>query len=135
VEKSFEWMRILRAGAESGWLAHNIRLELGAPTDVYNIREKHQLDWGRISGPLTLRHWQSGDRYRYAGRFKEERLKLLFQKARIPVWERRSWPVLMCGVSIGWTRGFGVAAGLERTESTEMVLTILDVSGFPNRKP
>ncbi len=141
VEKSFEWMRIVPAGSASDGFAYEIRLELRAPTDVYNNREKHQLDWGRISGPLKLRHWQSGDRYRCAGRLKEERLKLLFQKARIPVWERRTWPVLMCGESIGWTRGFGVAAGLERTESTEMVLAIQDGSffwpgaGFPNRKP
>jgi tRNA(Ile)-lysidine synthase len=132
-EKSFEWLRITAAGAEDKQMGQDIGLELLPADSVYNS-EKHQLDWGRISGPLKLRTWQSGDRYRQVGRSKEDRLKLLFQKARVPVWERRSWPVLLCGESIGWTREFGVAAGLERTASTEMVLLVRDFPGFPNRK-
>jgi tRNA(Ile)-lysidine synthase len=128
VEKSFEWVRILPVGYIDPAKPSDIRLELRAAADVYNI-SKHQLDWGIISGPLKLRCWQSGDRYRRAGQLKEDRLKLLFQKARVPVWERRRWPVLMCGEGIGWTRGFGAAAGLERTESTQVVLLIQDVLG------
>lgn len=132
-ERSFEWLRITRTGAEEQQIGQNIGLELRPADSVYNSG-KHQLDWGRISGPLKLRTWQSGDRYMQVGRSKEDRLKLLFQKARVPVWERRSWPVLLCGESIGWTREFGVAAGLERTASTEMVLLVRDFPGFSNRK-
>lgn len=132
-EKSFEWLRITPAGTGEEY-GHDIGLELRPAQSVYN-GEKHQLDWDLISGPLKLRTWQSGDRYRLVGRSKEERLKLLFQKGRIPAWERRSWPVLICGESIGWTREFGVAAGLERTESTHTVLVVRDLSGFSNRKP
>jgi tRNA(Ile)-lysidine synthase len=132
VERSFEWLRIARPGPRTNEINLNIRLELLSAESVYN-ENKHQLDWGLVSGPLALRTWRPGDRYQRVGRPKEERLKLLFQKARIPVWERRSWPVLLCGNSIAWTREFGAAAGLGRTGTTRIVLLIHDLSGFPNR--
>jgi tRNA(Ile)-lysidine synthase len=133
VEKSFEWLRFAAAGAVERDVLDGVGLELLAASSVYN-EDEHQLDWGSLSGPLKLRSWHPGDRYRRVGRPTEERLKLLFQKARIPVWERRSWPVLLCGDKIVWARKFGVAEGAERTESTQMVLLIRDPSGFPNLK-
>jgi tRNA(Ile)-lysidine synthase len=132
VERSFEWVRFVKAGTKERDVLDGVGLELLAAGSVYNKGE-HQLDWGSLSGPLRLRRWQPGDRYRRVGRPKEERLKLLFQKARVPAWERRSWPVLICGDRIVWTREFGVAAGSERTENTQMVLHVKDISGFPNR--
>jgi len=132
VEKSFEWVRFARAGSAEPDVLDGVGLELLDAANVYN-GERHQLDWGILSDPLRLRSWQAGDRYRRVGRSKEERLKLLFQKFRVPVWERRSWPVLTCGDRIVWTREFGAAAGVERTESTRMVLVVKDMPGFPNR--
>jgi tRNA(Ile)-lysidine synthase len=134
VERSFGESRMVASGGGEGGIAAKIRLELLPAASVYN-GDKYQLDWERLSPPLMLRSWLPGDRYRRAGRDKEERLKLLFQKARVPVWERRSWPVLVCGGNIAWTREFGPAAGFERTESTQTVLLISDLSGFSNRNP
>ena len=37
---------------------------------------------------------------------------MLFQQARIPVWERTQWPVLTDAGSIVWTRRFGAAAAV-----------------------
>jgi tRNA(Ile)-lysidine synthase len=131
VERSFSWLRFTPVGEAEAEFEPKVSLELLEADSIYN-EDKHQLDWGGLSGQLELRRWQAGDRYQRVGRPKEERLKLLFQKARVPVWERRSWPVLICGDKIVWTRGFGVAAGSERTANTEMVLVVKDVSGFPN---
>jgi tRNA(Ile)-lysidine synthase len=94
---------------------------------VYN-RNEHQLDWGRVSGPLELRYWHPGDRYRRVGRSNEDRLKLLFQKERIPIWERQRWPVLVCGNQIVWTRRFGPVAYLARGPETRTVLLIQESS-------
>jgi tRNA(Ile)-lysidine synthase len=133
-ERSFEWLRLVRREELGCKYKLDLRFELLQAEGVYNVIE-HQLDWGRVCGPLTLRSWKPGDRYRRPGRNREEKLKDLFQEARVPVWERRCWPVLLCGESIGWTREFGVAAGLERTEGTRLVLCVHDLSGFPNRNP
>jgi tRNA(Ile)-lysidine synthase len=134
VEKSFEWFRFIKVGSEAADVLNGVYLEQVAADGVYN-GEQYQLDWGSLSGPVKLRCWQAGDKYRRVGRFKEERLKVLFQKARVPVWDRRCWPVLVCENRIVWTRGFGIAAGAERSKSTERVLLVRDISGFPNLNP
>ena len=46
-----------------------------------------------VNVALTLRNWRPGDQYQPAGSNQEQKLKILFQKARIPQWERGGWPV------------------------------------------
>ena len=79
-----------------------------SPT-VYN-GDMGWLDRDRVSGSLVLRNWRPGDQYQPLGRSRAEKIKLLFQEFRIPIWERRHWPVLLDGESIIWSRRFGVAA-------------------------
>jgi tRNA(Ile)-lysidine synthase len=90
---------------------------------VYNCR-MGGLDWQRLSGRLEWRSWQAGDRYRPSGSTGEEKIKTLFQRARIPVWERRYWPVLTDGPSIVWVRQFGPAAEFEANSGSRWVLVI-----------
>jgi hypothetical protein len=54
---------------------------------------------------------------------------LLFQNARVPLWERQAWPVLVNGEDIIWTRRFGVAAAYARSARTVRVLHVREVSG------
>jgi len=86
------------------------------------------LDWDRISGALEVRNWRPGDQYRPVGHAGEERLKFLFQQARIPLWERRSWPVITHGDEIIWSRRFGPAASLVATPESRMLLRIQETS-------
>jgi len=86
------------------------------------------LDWDRISGALELRNWRPGDQYRPVGHAGGERIKLLFQQARIPLWERRSWPVITSGNEIIWTRRFGPAADLMATPQSRVLLKIWETS-------
>jgi tRNA(Ile)-lysidine synthase len=104
-----------------------LTFKLASADCVYNENE-HQIDWGLISGSLELQYWQPGDRYRRVGRSNEEKLKVLFQKARVPVWERQSWPILRCGNQIAWARKFGAAAQFARTPLTQVVLLICENS-------
>jgi tRNA(Ile)-lysidine synthase len=82
------------------------------------------LDWQRLSGPLEWRNWRAGDRYRPAGSTGVEKIKTLFQRARIPIWERRLWPVLTDGPSIVWVRRFGPAAEYQASQDSRWVLAI-----------
>jgi len=54
----------------------------------------------------------------------QEKIKALFQQARIPLWERRHWPVLTDGPSIVWARRFGPAAGLVAEQGAQVILKI-----------
>lgn len=79
-------------------------------TGGYTNRDGFVLDADRVPRSLILREKRSGDRWGGRGRLKE-----LFQRARVPEWERGGWPVLTAQgdpvdeARVVWCRGFGVA--------------------------
>ena len=93
---------------------------------VYNGR-MFCVDWERLSGALDLRNWRPGDQYQPCGRTGEEKIKTLFQEFRIPLWERRHWPVLIDGNSIVWARQFGPAARFASGPGTRQILRIREI--------
>ncbi len=60
--------------------------------------------------PLTLRNWRPGDRWIPAAE-EAVSLKELFQRHRIPLWERRDWPILEQEGRILWAGEFGAVPG------------------------
>lgn len=97
---------------------------------VYN-REVGCLDWGSLSGRIVLRNWRPGDQYQPIGRSRREKIKTLFQEFRIPIWERRHWPVLTDGGSIVWARRFGPAANCAANSSSGIILQIRESETSP----
>jgi tRNA(Ile)-lysidine synthase len=73
---------------------------------------------------FELRNWRPGDRYRPVGRSAEEKIKLMFQEGRIPLWERRHWPIITYNGVILWTRQFGAAADFAAGPEARVVLRI-----------
>lgn len=152
VYRSFEWLRLAPPGMDR-LENRNFRLPAPVPGTVplpggslavlielienkkatesadsrYN-RLMDWLDWDRISGALEVRNWRPGDQYRPVGHTGEEKLKFLFQQARVPLWERRSWPVITHGDEIIWSRRFGPAASLIATPESRMLLRIQETS-------
>ncbi len=149
VFRSFDWMRLSDAGAARP--ARDYSLPVLPPCMVrlpgggaisFEIREKpnfgaqcdkleDSLNWPEVSalpelrgGALELRNWRPGDRYRPAGQDREQKIKQMFQEARIPLWERRHWPVLAAGARVLWTRRFGVADGLKQEAQSGFALCI-----------
>ena len=87
------------------------------------------LDWDRISGALEVRNWRPGDQYRPVGHSGEEKIKLLFQQARIPLWERRRWPVITTSQDeIIWARRFGPAADWAATSESRVLLKVRETA-------
>lgn len=82
------------------------------------------LDWNRLSGSLEVRNWRPGDQYQPVGHSGAEKIKVLFHQARIPLWERRHWPVVTMGEAILWARRFGPAAGFAANPGSRAVLSI-----------
>lgn len=82
------------------------------------------LDWNRLPGSLEVRNWRPGDQYQPVGHSGPEKIKVLFHEARVPLWERRHWPVVTMGDVIVWARRFGPAAGFAAKPGVGPVLGI-----------
>jgi len=92
----------------------------------YNEEELGWLDWDRTPRPLWLRNWRPGDRLRPRGAAGEEKLKSLFHSRKVPLWQRRSWPVVASQEVIVWSRGFGVAAEFAAGQGSRTILEIFE---------
>jgi tRNA(Ile)-lysidine synthase len=150
--RSFDWLRFAKPAAVPGLETRNysfavvlpgefpipgenfsISLELFEKTAdqmacefVYNSGMVW-VDQERLSGALTLRNWRPGDRYHAFGSSGEQKIKSLFQEFRVPLWERRHWPVLTDGNSVVWARRFGPATGVIARPETRRLLKIEEV--------
>jgi tRNA(Ile)-lysidine synthase len=160
VLRSFEWVRFAASGWASG-SKYDFSLPLGVPASVelprsrtritLQILEKAELgevygtvvddlDWQRVSvckgvpSGLELRNWRPGDQYRRVGRSKREKIKALFQKARVPLWERSKWPIITWNGVILWSRCFGPAAEFAADAASRVVLRVAEtVSSSSNQ--
>ena len=151
VYRSFDWLRFAPPGFDSR-LARDFETPLSVPgrtkviereitiemelidlKGVYNSEmqglDSAGLDWvcsaeSSFHG-LTLRNWRPGDQYRPQGRPAAEKIKSLFQEHRVPLWERRSWPVIVDGNNaIVWSRKFGAATQFAARPDSRKVLII-----------
>jgi tRNA(Ile)-lysidine synthase len=86
-----------------------------------------------LTGSLSARNWEPGDQMERAAGRKPEKLKSLFQEFRVLLWERRSWPVVMAGEEIVWSRCFGSAAKFKANEESRNIVRLIyraaDLSG------
>ncbi|MGA2182020.1 MAG: tRNA lysidine(34) synthetase TilS [Bryobacteraceae bacterium] len=152
VLRSFDWIRFrpLRKGGEPRrGFSHpivppctiewpeggTISFEIGSFEIRTNGCDKLEagLDWPEIlslpelrEGTLELRNWTPGDCYRPAGRSSEQKIKQMFQEARIPLWKRREWPVLVAAGRVLWSRQFGPAAEFAVTGASASRLSICE---------
>jgi tRNA(Ile)-lysidine synthase len=114
--------------------ALTIDTELVNGFDVYN-KQRDLLDLDRCRVPLWLRNWRPGDSYCRQGEPGAQKIKQLFQEFRVPLWERRTWPVIVSGNPqdetseslVVWTRRFGTAEQFAATEGSSRVLKIREM--------
>lgn len=153
VERSFGVLRFTRAGerpvaeyqrelpvpgvaavGQGGERLVRARLRsVSARSPLYNRAQTALVDWGRVSGALCLRNWRQGDRYRPLGMRAPRSIGDLFQKARVPVWHRREWPVVAAAGGavprrIVWARRFGPAHEYSVRPGTRRVLVLDEVA-------
>jgi tRNA(Ile)-lysidine synthase len=100
-----------------------IRLD---PVDYRYNTDGCCLDRERVSFPLTVRNWRPGDWFQPAGVERPRKMKDLFQKARVPSWERYRWPILAGEGAILWTRRFGVSASAAASPATRHGLRVIE---------
>lgn len=149
VFRSFDWIRLAPSGSANGQ-ARDYSVALKVPGSVelpgsqaritLQILEKmesqksrdilvDELDWQRLTSggappSLELRNWRPGDQYQPVGQSKQQRVKFLFQEARIPLWERGKWPIITYNGDIVWSRRFGASAELAAGPESRIVLRV-----------
>jgi len=148
--RSFEWIRLARPEMALQSIGFSCPLQVPGSLELpgsgsritLQVIEKearaepcvtvvNELDWQRFRGgrgapSLELRNWRPGDQYRRVGHSKAEKIKFLFQEARIPLWERGNWPIITYNDSIVWARRFGAAAGFATGPETRIVLQVVE---------
>lgn len=144
--KEFDWFILgpaSTAGEEEGYchpvsvpgevavpqLGLSFRFEIIEPSGhpkAYNDSEKVGLDPQKMSGQLVLRNWRTGDRFRIAGSQRPRNLKIYFTRRKIPVAQRKLWPVLACGEEIIWARDFTPPNVLSVSSGEKQVLIRMD---------
>jgi tRNA(Ile)-lysidine synthase len=139
--RSFEFLRIDRPRTETRF-ERDYSMPLDIPStniiprqdsvvkvEVVESRYNNEDEWldlDRVSGPWELRNWHPGDQFTRAGH-SSEKIKTLFQLARIPIWDRQGWPVITCGDRIVWTRRFGVSSEFAAGSESRRLLHIEEV--------
>ena len=87
----------------------NFKKEQYSPTEFADLSKEALESCAGVRG-LYVRNWEPGDELLRPGHTAAEKIKTLFQEHRILLWERRHWPVVVCGDEIVWSRRFGCAA-------------------------
>ncbi len=153
IYRSFDWLRLAPVGFDSrlerdfeaplpvpgrtALLERRIviEMELVSAGGVYNDGVQG-LDWDRCTGSLAseglrLRNWRPGDQYQSSGRSAADKIKTLFQEFRVPLWDRRTWPVITRAATglnqpdtILWTRQFGVASEFAAGPDSRKILIV-----------
>lgn len=129
--RSFGLLRLIELQRLADRSPRNFRLPLAVPGDailpdragvvrstldtgnLYTVGGS--LDWELLcaavdhENPLELRNWRPGDSVRRSRSDRPDKVKELFQKHRIPLWRRRTWPILVIREIPVWVAEFGPA--------------------------
>ncbi len=147
--REFEWLVLAcrhRAPEPAGYLHHidppaeisipQLSLKLvftvvenlhnGEMNSEYTKSTANCIDMGKLSGALCLRSWAPGDFIQPAGIRSPVKLKELFLTRKIPIWRRRSWPVLLSGNEIIWAYGFPPAQRVAASPASARLLRIAE---------
>jgi tRNA(Ile)-lysidine synthase len=143
VTRSFEWLRIAPGRPAEAFPGVNLvvpgtyatpgggselRFEVAGKTRTEPCATlKAELCLRLIPTPLELRGWRPGDRYCPAGQSRDWKLSEMFQRARVPSWQRPVWPIVTGGGKILWARGFGAAAEFTADKKRGSVLQVWEV--------
>ena len=145
LRRSFDWIRLAPQGGQIADRDGGFRLELSVPGKILlpgggtilaveasadPRTSSPGLDGDRLPGRLAVRNWRPGDRYRPVGHAREVSCKTLFQKHKVPSWERQDWPIVVNGVTIVWARLFGPAFEYAADPLTRRKLTITEVQNL-----
>jgi tRNA(Ile)-lysidine synthase len=132
VRRSMDWLRV-GGEEEAGWDSE-IPVEFTGTGYVfrawvedagrYTEGEAAVLDWERLRPPVRVRTWAAGDQFQPEGASEAKPVKEFFERARIPSWDRRLWPMITDSDGIVWIYRFGTAARAAASSATRVCLQV-----------
>ncbi len=94
--------------------------------DQWNVKEASLrrvfLDSQRLQGPLRVRNYQHGDRFRPLGMMGVKKVKDCFIDGKVPMEERSRTPVVVSGNAIVWVVGYRISQDVRVTAETKRVI-------------
>lgn len=104
-------------------IGKRLRIEvLSPPAKVISPPWEAWVDRDKLPGPLWVRNWRPGDRFRPLGMKGTKKLQDLFVDAGINMRERRRLPVVVSGENIVWVAGVRLAEDFKITPETRRAL-------------
>ena len=98
------------------------KLEKKADFVIDKSPEVAQLDYDKIHFPLTLRHWQHGDRFHPLGMKGSKLLSDFFVDQKFTEWEKRNvWLMVSANGDILWVVGHRIDERYKVTDSTKTI--------------
>jgi tRNA(Ile)-lysidine synthase len=106
-------------------ISRNIRFEMIDKPDLQEMKDQPRaafMDYERISPPLILRNYRSGDRIDLLGMKGMKKVKSYFIDSKIPSTPRNNIPLLVDDRSVIWITGERISDRVKVTERTKKVL-------------
>jgi tRNA(Ile)-lysidine synthase len=82
------------------------------------------LDLDRVTFPVTVRHWEPGDRFRPLGMKQMKKISDFLIDLKVPVTEKEKVLLLLSGDEIMWVMGFRIDDRYRVTSRTSRILVI-----------
>ncbi|MDD5310607.1 MAG: tRNA lysidine(34) synthetase TilS [Candidatus Omnitrophica bacterium] len=96
----------------------------GSNVKLGGSKSAEYVDFAKIKGPLYVRTWEKGDRFRPLGMAKEKKLQDFFMDLKVPRGKREGVPLLVSGRDIIWVCGLRLSDAVKIDNGTERVLKI-----------
>jgi len=87
-------------------------------------KTEEYIDFDSVNGPLYIRTWEKGDRFRPLGMSKSKKLQDFFVDMKVPREARASVPLLVCGRRIIWVCGMRLSDEAKIAKGTKRVLRV-----------
>lgn len=94
------------------------------PKKFTNNPYTEYIDYGKIKGPLVIRIFKTGDRFRPLNFKGEKKLSDFFIDRKIPRHQRKEIPLLVCDSGIIWIIGYQIDDRFKVTDTTEHILRL-----------
>src|SRR5690606_26082442 len=82
------------------------------------------LDLGKLTFPLMLRKWQTGDRFVPLGMRGQKKVSDFLIDQKVPITEKENGWVLLSGQEIVWLVGYRISDRCKITPATKNILQI-----------